>query len=440
MKIATMRRLDRWVGVPACLVLTLVRRLGQCFRRPPHGPVRRIVLVKPAEQGATVLAEAAIRRAIQLVGRENVWFLVFEENRFILDAMALIPPENVICLRTSGLIALVRSVLGAVLRLRRLRVDAAVDLEFFARASAVLTYLSGARCRVGFHAAAEEGGYRGDLLTHRLSYNPHLHTAQSFWCLVEAVTLPPGDLPALPLVPPPAQPATSRFCPTPHQVDHVRRLLRRELGHEDVQPLVLLNTNASDLLPLRRWPAERYVELARRLLAEFPEVRIAFTGSPSEAAAVEDLVRRVGSGRCVSMAGKTTLEELLTLYGLAEVLVTNDSGPAHFAMLTPIDVVTLFGPETPALFGALGPRAHCLWAGLACSPCVNAYNHRTTSCRNNVCMQRISVDDVFDRTARILHLRLHASAGRSAPLEPEPSASSALRLSQEINAHESDRV
>src|SRR5204863_1203628 len=102
-----------------------------------------------------------------------------------------------------------------------------------------------------------------------------------------------------------------------------------------------------------------------------------------------------GSSRCVSFAGKTSLRELLVLYTLAKVLVTNDSGPAHFATLTPIRVVTLFGPETPALFAARTPRNSVLWAGIVCSPCVNAYNNRCSPCRNNLCMQDITVEQVF---------------------------------------------
>ena len=51
----------------------------------------------------------------------------------------------------------------------------------------------------------------------------------------------------------------------------------------------------------------------------------------------------------IPLAGKTTLRQVLVLYARSEILVTNDSGPAHFASMTPIHVVTLFGPETPAL-------------------------------------------------------------------------------------------
>jgi ADP-heptose:LPS heptosyltransferase len=112
----------------------------------------------------------------------------------------------------------------------------------------------------------------------------------------------------------------------------------------------------------------------------------------------------VQSERCFSLGGRTTLRDLLTLYGLAEVLVTNDSGPAQFAALAPIRVVTLCGPETPALFGSRAPDTSVLWAGLACSPCVSAYNNRLSRCSDNLCMQRITVDTVFETVCRIGNL------------------------------------
>jgi ADP-heptose:LPS heptosyltransferase len=167
-----------------------------------------------------------------------------------------------------------------------------------------------------------------------------------------------------------------------------------------------LNPNASDLLPLRRWPAVRYVELARRLLDRFPDLFIGFTGAPEEAATIEGLAHEVDSSRVLALAGKTTLRQLLVLYGRSEILVTNDSGPAHFASMTPIHVLTLFGPETPALFAARSPNASVLWAGIACSPCVNAYNNRQSVCRDNLCMQAISVEQVFAKVSSIYETRL----------------------------------
>ena len=49
--------------------------------------------------------------------------------------------------------------------------------------------------------------------------------------------------------------------------------------------------------------------------------------------------------------------------------------------------------------------AYAIWAGLACSPCVNAFNNRQTACRDNVCMQAITVDQVFETVGRIYRQR-----------------------------------
>lgn len=394
--------IDRLVGVPLCASLTLVRRLTGGRFVPERVEVpRKVLFVKLAEQGSTVLAYPAISRAIQLVGRENVFFLVFEENRFILDAMGLIPPENVITIRHKQPFELAWQALRALSRVRRERLDAAVDLEFFSRGSAILTFLSGARQRVGFHTFFGDGPYRGDLMTHRLSYNPYLHTSQIFLLMVAALEQPVPRSGKLSVPVPQIEKWVPDFEPAASEQDQVRSLLQRETGNDGEPQIVLLNPNASDLLPLRKWPADRYVSLARRLLDAFPEIYIGLTGAPDEAGPIEAMVQEIGSPRCFSLAGKTTLRQLLVLYTLSELLITNDSGPAHFAAMTQVHTLTLFGPETPALFGARTPRAITIWQGLACSPCVNAYNNRQSSCTNNVCMQKITVDRVFDEASKI---------------------------------------
>ena len=401
----TLQWLDQRVGAPVCLLFTLMRRVGAWFGgAPPGQPVRSILFLKLAEQGSTVLAHEAVRLAAEQVGRDQVYFLVFEENRFIVDLLGLVPPANVLTIRTHSPAAMASSCFRRLLEIRRRRFDACIDLEFFARFSAAIAWLTGARWRVGFHAYFGEGPYRGDLLTHRVLYNAHLHASRTFTSLVLALGVPPRDLPTFPVVPPPSPPLPP-FRPDDGEKDAVRSLLAG-LGLPEGARLILLNANASDLLPLRKWDAGNYVALARLLLAEFPGLCVGFTGAPDEASRVGELVGEVGSPRCLCLAGRTTLRQLLVAYGFAEVLVTNDSGPAHFAALTTIDVVALFGPETPLLFSAPGPRSHALWAGIACSPCVNAFNNRQTACRNNLCMQAITVGLVYDKVRSIYLQRI----------------------------------
>jgi ADP-heptose:LPS heptosyltransferase len=286
--------------------------------------------------------------------------------------------------------------------MRSQRVDTVIDMEFFSRASAIFAFLSGATTRAGLHRYTGELPYRGNLMTHRVQYLPQIHISQQYAVLVEAAFAAGDDEPLLKR--PLADVATPRaaaasFTPTADEIARVRALLGPS------GPVVLINPNASDLLPLRKWPGARFVELSKRLAEAYPDVRIAVTGAPSEQPAADQLCREIGSDRAMSLAGKTTLRELLTLYSLADVLVTNDSGPAHFASLTPVHTVVLFGPETPRLFGSLSPATTIIWKELACSPCVSVFNHRLSPCRNNVCMQAITVAEVFAAVATALDAR-----------------------------------
>jgi ADP-heptose:LPS heptosyltransferase len=399
MKIKSMRLLDRWVGAPMSAALTIVKRVRDLFQAAPTEPPRRILFVKLVEQGATVVAEPAIRRAIEMVGRDNVFMVVFSQNRFIIDVLGVIPKENVITIRSNGLCAFGVDTIKALRRMRREKIDTAIDFEFFSRFSGALTFLSGAKRRVGFHSFAGEAAYRGDLMTHRLAYNYTLHVSQTYRVLVQALGFQRDQLPTIDAYPT-TEIETPSFEVEPGEVAEVEAIVKDVLGCKTIPPLILLNANSGDLLPLRTWAPDRYVELAKRLLNHYPDIAIGFTGSPEEAKDAWELVTQVNSDRCANFGGKTTLRQLLVLYGISEIMVTNDSGPAHYASITPIDVITLFGPENPGVFGSQSPRSHIIWAGLACSPCVNAFNQRVSTCTNNICMQRITVDDVFDTVVR----------------------------------------
>ena len=401
MRTSTIRSLDYWLGVPATAFLTTVRRvLPQQLIATP----KKILFLKFIEQGATVLAQDAIARATRAVGRDNVYFCVFESNRAILDLIGTVPAANVISIRDKQLTAFVVDFLAAAATVRRHGIDTVIDMEFFSRASAIFAFLTGAAIRVGLHRFTGELPYRGNLMTHRIQYLPQLHISQQYSVLVEAAFNDPREEPMLkvPLARMRSTVAETlpAFTPAASEVAAMRQRLGSPAG-----PIVVLNPNASDLLPLRKWETSKFGELARRILASYPTSKIVLTGAPSERAAADSLARSLNSDRVKSVAGETTLPELLTLYSLAHVLVTNDSGPGHFASLTPVHAIVLFGPETPRLFGPLAPATTVIWKELACSPCVSVFNHRLSPCQNNVCMQAITVDEVFDAVRGALESR-----------------------------------
>lgn len=355
-----------------------------------------LLFIKLAEQGSTVLASAAIRDAVKRHGRERVYFLLLENNRFVLDVLGLVPKENIFEIETGSLGQMFRSVFFCWRRVVGLRLRECVDLEFFSRLTAVFAFLTGIPSRSGFHCWYGEGPWRGNLLTHRVRYNPHLHTQESFRLLTGVFAEPPAELPRVSWHWEDGKEALPKFEPTEEEQESVRKMLEELFQGREYRNLILLNPNASDLLPLRKWDSENYIVLAKRLLEKDGALGVIFTGSEMEAEEAMAMAQAVGSERAVSVAGKTTLRELLALYYLADVLVTNDSGPAHFSALTPIRAVVLYGPETPELFGPISGRATVLGGKTLCSPCVSALNHRQTKCRDNLCMRLISVEEVVE--------------------------------------------
>jgi ADP-heptose:LPS heptosyltransferase len=109
----------------------------------------------------------------------------------------------------------------------------------------------------------------------------------------------------------------------------------------------------------------------------------------------------VDDKRFVNSAGVFQFEELVPLYSVSELMLTNDSGPAHFAAVTDLKVFVIFGPETPALYLPLG-NAEPFYLGLPCSPCVSAANHRKTTCVTRPCITGISTDWVKGRLSEYL--------------------------------------
>jgi ADP-heptose:LPS heptosyltransferase len=398
-----MRAVDRWLGRPVAWLLTRVRRLVGDVDPPAPADVKSVLFVKFSEMGALVLSTPAFAEARRVFPNAKTWLVCFDENAEIAEIAGGFPRERIVAVKAEGAVGTVRGLVSAIRRLRRERFDVIVDLEYFSRVSTIFAFLAGGKIRAGFHRFESEGLYCGDLYTHRAAWNPYLHVAQLYVVLVRAAAADARNEPLLKeRAPELAELTIPRFTAGEDVLRAVRATLSAA-GVPDGAPLFLVNPNSSDLLPLRRWPEQHFVELCRRLVEQRPDAWVVLTGAPHEAALAGRILAALtkdGVTRCASVVGKTSLRQLLALFTFAEVLVSADSGPPHFAALTQIRGVTLFGPETPRLYGPMTPRNTAITAGLACSPCIHAWNRRVSTCTDNQCMQRITADDVADSALR----------------------------------------
>ncbi len=395
MKVDTMRKVDYLAGVPLCFLVSLWLKLWRLFFYRDQVKPKKVLLVELSEMGSAILVDPAMRK-LQQNGAE-LFFVIFDKNAASLRLLGTVPEENVFTIRETGLVPLAVDTLRFLFWARRVGIDTVIDLELFSRYSALLTGMCGAINRVGYHAFHNEGLYRGEMLSHKVAYNPHMHIAKNFIALVNAVLSDRPELPYSKTLIGDDEIQLARVEHDEADLEAMRQRIREDYADFDPAKhrLVLINPNASELLIQRRWMPERYIELMRRILAEHEDVLVVITGAPAEREEAAELKVRVDHERCINFAGRVKFAELTSLYGISKLMVSNDSGPGHFSAVTAMPSFVIFGPETPKLYGSLG-NSTPIFAGLACSPCVSASNHRKTPCHDNVCLQVITVDQVYE--------------------------------------------
>ncbi|HUL71696.1 MAG TPA: glycosyltransferase family 9 protein [Vicinamibacterales bacterium] len=402
-----MRAIDYWVGIPLVFLLTIVYRVQRLIglASSPAGRPRNILFIQLAEMGTMIVAYPSLKRARELYPDAALHFLCFTQIRPSVEILDLIPAENIITIDAHSLPAFVRDTLLFPWRARRRRIDTVINMEAFVRYSSVLSCLSGARRRVGFHRFNQEGLYTGDLLTHHVFYNALIHAAHTFLDLVHALDAPPGQVPCVKRPKALDRLEVPKIRTDASAADGIWRKLRAIQA--DIGParkLVVLNPNASARFPMRRLPLESFTELARSLLND-PEVFVVITGVASEKTDAQYMCAALASLRVLDLTGQTTMTELLQLFDLFHVLVTNDSGPAHFAALTRIHVVVFFGPEVPERYRPLTASCDAIHTGYSCSPCIGPSNQRQSPCNDNVCLKSIRVEEI----AGLVRSRLEAA-------------------------------
>ncbi len=400
MKVDTMRKVDKWVGVPLCFLMSIPIWFFGLFRGRKKNPdLSRVLFIELSEMGSAILVDPAMRK-LQKEGSSELFFAIFEDNYKSLEILNTIPKDNIFRMRADGLFVLAIDVLRFMLWTRKKKIRTVIDLELFSRFTALLTALSGARWRIGFASYHDEGLYRGNLINVPVRYNAHVHISVNFMSLVNSA-LGMHDTPYPTTAVTKEELKLAKVKVPEEESQKVREKIKKLYPAWRKERLLLFNVNASDMLPQRRWLPENFAEVAGYLLSKFDDILLIGTGAPAERDYVQNVVDILGHERFVNSAGDFAFDELVPLYSISHLMLTNDSGPAHFSSVTDLKVFVIFGPETPALYGPLG-NAESFYLGLPCSPCVSAANHRKTTCVTRPCITGIAPDWIKGRLEECL--------------------------------------
>ncbi len=173
--------------------------------------------------------------------------------------------------------------------------------------------------------------------------------------------------------------------------------LRGIAGLADIlrrRPLIAIHPGAR--APARRWPLDRFLELAT-LLQEHQGASLLIVGGAEEADLGRELCNRTGE-RGLNLAGRLSLGGLAALLRQVELFVGNDSGPAQLAAAVAPRSLRIFGPANRYRWAPLDQNNHrMVYRQVECSPC----NHFECPI-NHRCVERITIEDVMSEIEALL--------------------------------------
>jgi heptosyltransferase-2 len=182
------------------------------------------------------------------------------------------------------------------------------------------------------------------------------------------------------------------------RVNHARQLEAVELlkahGASMTGPLVALCPGSTNSRA-KRWPDERYAALADRFVDEM-KADVILVGSAEEmevSRAVAEQMRRTP----VVLTGRTKLAEAVAVLSISDLLVTNDTGPAHIAAALERPTLVIFGPTDPTTTRPFSRSAQIIRRPPECAPCMLRdcpIDHR--------CLTAITPDEVFARARAMM--------------------------------------
>jgi heptosyltransferase-2 len=195
----------------------------------------------------------------------------------------------------------------------------------------------------------------------------------------------------------------TELCVTRVRLREAEALLR-ERGARPGRPLVALCPGSTNSRA-KRWPAERFAAVAD-MLSERTGAEVVLVGAAEELDISEEVARHMRA-RPVVLTGKTDLALTAAVLKVSDLLVTNDTGPAHVAAAVGCPVVVIFGPTNPVTTRPFSTTAEVVRRPPDCAPCMLRdcpIDHR--------CMTAITPEEVFERAAHALELRQKVEVAR----------------------------
>lgn len=242
--------------------------------------------------------------------------------------------------------------------------DIVIDLQGLLR-SGLLTYATRAPVRIGFREAREGSNL---FYTHKIKGGREVHAVDRYLKIASAIGCEVKDV--------------SFPMPLIKESEKLKKL-KEDFGDYAV------------IVPGARWKTKRWLPASFGRLASMLDMNSVIVGSPNDIEIAKG-IELCSGGKALSMAGNTSIKELISIIRNAKYVITNDSGPMHIAAAFGIPVVAIFGPTNPVRTGPYGGNHIIVKSDVECAPCYKK------KCKTMRCMDEISVEKVYEAINKLM--------------------------------------
>ncbi len=361
--------LDKTIAKPFAYLLNFSVRIVGKITRINHSldkDFKTIAVCKFKGMGSIIQSTPMLFALREKYPSAEIIYISSKSNESLLKKTDLI--NTVVVVDDSNISKFIWTNIKALLFLIKKRPEVYFDLEIYSDYSTLFTTFSLSKNRIGFYLRSST--FRMGIYTHMMFFNTRVPVSDAYLQLAKMLNCKSSGA---------------------NLYNYGAAINKSDSKFNNY---IVINPNASDLRLERRWGSQKFIDLIKALLEEYPQFEIVLIGSKDEMEYTSKISTQFSDERLINTSGKTSLDELIGIVSNATLLITNDTGPMHLAFSSNTPVVCLFGPCSPEQYG-INANAFPIYKPLYCSPCVHDFE--TPPCKgNNSCMKLISSSEVLE--------------------------------------------
>ncbi|MCM8792199.1 MAG: glycosyltransferase family 9 protein [Candidatus Omnitrophica bacterium] len=395
MSFKLMQYLDHYLGFPLCILCGILNKLLNLFFKKKIGYIepQKIIIMKWFGIGTNIKLVPFYHEIRKKFPRTRIVFFTFHSNKRLIELLGF--SDEIRTIRNNNPLLFLTDTLKHLTNFILERVDVIIDFEFLSKFSTLFCFVSGASIKIGYWIPSF---WRSSIINFGVKWNSRESLFRMYREMIKILGINLED--NLPF---------EKIYVSVNKINNLKYILERKSWYGEA--LVGINVNVSEILYLRRWPADYFIYLIENLtkFLNLKEWKIVLTGSSQEKKYTQEIFLKLSPQAkqyVIDLCGEIDLEELIALMDRLKVFISCDSGPLYLANIQDIPTISLWGPTSPFQQIVLNSERHIFFYSYRkCSPCVYEAKPGNLCNYEALCMKDIKPQDVLRILLDLIHIR-----------------------------------